>query len=63
LNPIETSFSKWKDIVKRSNPTNEAELFGAIETGWNEISIRDSDGYYREMKREIAKALSRIPFE
>ena len=49
LNPIENMFSKWKNIVKRGNPTDEAMMTDLIETGRNLISQRDCESYFRNI--------------
>jgi transposase len=59
LNPIENMFSKWKEHVRRMNPTNEQVLMELIEDGANLISREDTDGYFRNMLSYIPRCLNR----
>jgi transposase len=59
LNPIENMFSKWKEHVRRTNPTNEQTLMRTIEDGANLISSEDTDGYFRNMLSYIPRCLNR----
>ena len=58
LNPIENMFSKWKEIVKRINPTNETQLIDGIKNGSSLVTSNDCDGYYRNMIRYILRSLN-----
>jgi len=53
LNPIEKAFSKWKNVVRRSNCTFSDDLSVAIESGFDSITTDDRDGYYRHMKMSV----------
>ena len=58
LNPIENMFSKWKNIVKRSNPLNENSLMNAIYNGANIITSEDCNNYFRHMASYIPRRMS-----
>ncbi|KII75143.1 hypothetical protein RF11_10436 [Thelohanellus kitauei] len=51
LNPIENMFSKWKNVVKRSNCMNEEQILMSMNSGVREITEADCDGWYRNMKK------------
>ena len=63
LNPIEEAFSKWKNVVRRSNCMSSDDLSVAIESGFDSITTDDCDGYYRHMKMSVRKALNRENLE
>lgn len=58
LNPIENSFSKWKNLVRQANCKNEEELNNAISNSAKSITTEDCNGYWRNMFRYITKALN-----
>lgn len=62
INPIENMFSKWKNYVRRSSPTNDDELRSAIDRGLENITENDCSGFYREMLRNLSKCLERQDF-
>ena len=53
LNPIESSFSKWKNYVTRGNARNEEELMSLIANGFDSINLADCNGFYRKMLRYV----------
>lgn len=56
LNPIECSFSKWKNYVIRGSARNEHELKSLIDGGFGIITSSDCDGFYRKMLYSIIKS-------
>lgn len=58
LNPIENMFSKWKGIVKKTCPQNEADLFNSIQNSIQTISEVDCEGYCRHMLAYIPRCIS-----
>uniref|UniRef100_A0A182W8X6 DDE_3 domain-containing protein n=1 Tax=Anopheles minimus TaxID=112268 RepID=A0A182W8X6_9DIPT len=57
LNPIENLFSKWKNVVKRTNPQNEADLMEAIANGATTLTADDCEGYIRNMWSYASRCL------
>lgn len=57
LNPIENSFSKWKNLVMNMRPKSEAELVSFINAATNFFSLSDFQGFWRNMTRYIARSL------
>lgn len=47
LNPIEESFSKIKQYIKKQKARNCADLITAIKDGFNTITEKDAAGYFR----------------
>uniref|UniRef100_A0AAG5DJE8 ZAD domain-containing protein n=1 Tax=Anopheles atroparvus TaxID=41427 RepID=A0AAG5DJE8_ANOAO len=41
LNPLESIFSSWTDIIKRANPKNEQQLIEAVKNGGSLITSED----------------------
>lgn len=56
LNPIENIFSKWKNLVVRSQVRNENELKEIISLKFEDIQESDCDSFYRKMLKYIQKA-------
>jgi len=54
LNPIQNSFSKWKNSVKNEEQLNDGNVHAA-----NMITAEDCDGYWRNMFRYLRRALNR----
>lgn len=59
LNPIENSFSKWKNVVKSMHPTSSNELIESISNAANLFSLSDFQGYWLSMARYISKSILR----
>ncbi|XP_049294417.1 uncharacterized protein LOC125769652 isoform X2 [Anopheles funestus] len=57
LNPIENLFSKWKNMVKRTNPQNEVQLIDAIANGATTLTPEDCEGYIRNMWSYASRCL------
>nr|XP_040225457.2 uncharacterized protein LOC120951038 isoform X1 [Anopheles coluzzii] len=49
FNPIDSLIDTWKQIMKRANPQNEAELMAAIERGASFISDGDCKECFNKM--------------
>ena len=62
LNPIEESFSKWKNAVKSSNPNTVVELEEAIRTAHNSITADDCENYFGHMRQFTLQAIRREDF-
>ena len=58
LNPIVNMFSKWKEIIKRTNLQNEEALIQTIRNGANMITASDCEGFIRHMHSYIPKCLN-----
>jgi transposase len=58
LNPIENMFSKWKESVRRSRPTNETELMQLIESGATMITESDCESYFRHMLGFLGRCIN-----
>jgi transposase len=58
LNPIENVFNQWKHWVKCSQPSNEDELFLAIQTGCQAITSQQCRNYYDHMEGFIERCLT-----
>ncbi|XP_049293761.1 uncharacterized protein LOC125769223 [Anopheles funestus] len=58
LNPIENLFSKWKEITKRANANNDAELIEAIDRGASLVTSSDCEGYIRNMWTYLHRCLN-----
>ncbi|KII67548.1 hypothetical protein RF11_08388 [Thelohanellus kitauei] len=58
LNLIGNMFSKWKNLVKRSNCTNEEQILSCMDNGIIEIFVSDCDGWDRNMKSFIRQSLN-----
>lgn len=58
LNPIENTFSKWKNIVKATIFNTEEELIFNINNAVNFFEITDFLGYWRSMIRYLRRAVS-----
>jgi len=58
LNPIENMFSKWKEITKRTNPSNETDLMTAISNGSQLVTSDDCVGFFRHMWTYIPRCLN-----
>ena len=63
LNPIEEAFSKWKNVVRRSNCMSSDDLSVVIESGFDSITTDDCDGYYKHMKMSVRKTLNKENLE
>jgi transposase len=63
LNPIENMFSKWKNMVKRSNPCNEEDLMNSITSSVLTITASDCQGYFRNMSAYIPRCINRQVIE
>ena len=48
-NPIENSFAKRKNYVRRIAPNNETELIDHIYSGWEEITESGCEGFWGNM--------------
>ena len=57
LNPIENAFNQWKNLVKCSQPTNEAELLTSIHESWRAITTTQCRNYYDNMESFIPRCL------
>ena len=55
FNPIENLFSKWKSLVKRSQPSNEDHLMTSISNGSSLITRHDCEGFVRHMWSNIRR--------
>jgi transposase len=58
LNPIENMFSKWKNLVKQSLPTNQTQLLDSIDSFSTVITATDCRGYFRNMKSYLYRCLN-----
>ena len=54
-------FSKWKNMVRRSNPENEQQLINSIITGANLIEDNDCLGYVRNIHRYLPRCIRNEP--
>lgn len=59
LNPIENMFSKWKEAVRRSRPTDEHDLIQKVEAGSTLVTAEDCDGYFRHMIGFLTRCINR----
>jgi len=55
LSSIENMFSRWKEIMKRTNPQNEEALIQTIRNGTDMITAPDCVGFIRHMHSYIPK--------
>ena len=55
FNPIENMFSQWKNFVKRSNASNEAELLIAMNNVRNVITPEDCNNYVAKVNDNCYK--------
>ena len=62
LNPIEEAFSKWKNLIKGSNPSTVEDLHEAILSGFKKITESDCNGFYRHMRYYALQAIKREEF-
>jgi len=61
LNPIENLFSKWKLLIRQSNPTNEQHLLELIKSTslvnthykYQKKIVRDTSGTYLNFYRNV----------
>jgi transposase len=58
LNPIENMFSKWKEGVKRGNPSNEDELLRLINSSFLGITELNCKNYYTHMLGFVFRCLN-----
>ena len=49
LNPIEELFNQWKHIIKRTQPTNEDELYAAIHNASEQITADNCLHYVQHL--------------
>ena len=54
---MENSFSKWKNYVRRRDPSSEEELIEYINCGWMEITESDCLGFWRNMLAYLRRCL------
>ena len=60
LNPIENCFSKWKNAVIRSKCTSKEQLKEAIRKGFEQITSKDCEGFYRNMLKYLHMSYDRL---
>ena len=60
FNPIVNLFSKWKALVKRAEPGNEAELFEAIDAAAALVTEADCRGYIRHLHSNCMDCLNGV---
>ena len=61
LNPIEHLFSKWKLLIRQSNPMNEPELLDLIQSTSKQISKENCEGFFRSIYEFLPKCLNSEP--
>lgn len=57
LNPIEELFNQWKHIIKRTQPTNEDELYAAIHNASEQITADNCLHYVQHMETYLGDCL------
>ena len=60
LNSIENCFSKWKNAVIRSKCTLEEQLKEAIRKGFEHITSKNCEGFYRNMLKYLHMSYDRL---
>ena len=63
LNPIENSFSKWKQLVRAAKPTSETHLFSLLETTHTRITPQDCANYYTKAASYFPACFERLEVE
>jgi transposase len=61
LNPIENLFSQWKQMVRSSDPNNEALLFSIIDDTFQQITQNNCANYYRHMLNVLSRCVNKEP--
>lgn len=59
LNPIEELFNQWKTIIKRSQPTDEEQLYVQIHNASEAITQEHCQNYVRHMETYLGDCLNR----
>ncbi|KAI9292864.1 hypothetical protein K502DRAFT_275487, partial [Neoconidiobolus thromboides FSU 785] len=49
LNPTESIYTKWKQLIREKDPQNERELFETVNNVWSEITNADCKSFYEHM--------------
>ena len=62
LNPIEETFSKWKNIIKVENCNTIDELKGCISVASGRITKDDCIKYFSHVRKYILKGIRRGDF-
>lgn len=61
LNPIEESFSKWKQHIRRSAPQNAQELHVLVENSHSIVTPVDARSYYQHSLTYFHDCLTKTP--
>lgn len=59
LNPIEELFNQWKTIIRRSQPTDEDQLYAQIHNASEDITQEHCQNYIRHMETYLGDCLNR----
>lgn len=62
LNPIEETFSKWKNCVRASNSLNAEELLVSIQNGHLSINASDCTSFFNHSRSYALKGIGREDF-
>lgn len=61
LNPVEQVFSKWKNLVRRKNPTNEKKLLKCIRRSFRKITNQNCEKFYYHMIKIMQLCVEKKP--